>query len=89
MRRPEKQAVHPVRALQQKLDDELKRQARERYFAWRIVPLLAIWAVLVAAFKAAAPIIIETGVVLTIYCAGAVVCVVGLARQARVHSGAR
>ena len=89
MSRPEKQAVHPVRALQQKLDDEAQRQARERYFAWRIVPLLATWAAVMAAITVAAPNVIDRGVALTLYFAGAVVCVVGLSRRARVRGEAR
>jgi len=89
MSRPDKQEQHPVRALQQKLEGEAQRQARERYFAWRIVPLLAIWAAVMAAITMAAPDVIDRGVALTLYCAGAVVCVVGLSRRARVRSEAR
>jgi len=74
---------NPVRILQQKLDDEARRQARERYFAWRIIPLLAIWAALVAAMTAAAAAVMSIGVALTIYFAGAAVCVVWLSRRAR------
>jgi len=74
---------NPVRILQQKLDDEARRQARERYFAWRIIPLLAIWAALVAAMTAAAAAVISIGVALTIYFAGAAVCVMWLSRRAR------
>ena len=74
---------NPVRILQQKLDDEARRQARERYFAWRIIPLLAIWAALVSAMTAAAAAVISIGVALTIYFAGAAVCVVWLSRRAR------
>jgi len=74
---------NPVRILQQKLDDEARRQARERYFAWRIIPLLVIWAALVAAMTAAAAAVISIGVALTIYFAGAAVCVMWLSRRAR------
>ena len=74
---------NPVQILQQKLDGEARRQARERYFAWRIIPLLAIWAALVAAMTAAAAAVISIGVALTIYFAGAAVCVVWLSRRAR------
>jgi len=74
---------NPVQILQQKLDGEARRQARERYFAWRIIPLLAIWAALVAAMTAAAAAVMSIGVALTIYFAGAAVCVVWLSRRAR------
>lgn len=73
----------PVRALRQKLEDEARRQARERYFAWRIVPLLACWAALVAVVKVMAFIAIPMGVVLTVYFAGAIVCVIWLSRRAQ------
>jgi Flp pilus assembly protein TadB len=73
----------PVRALRQKLEDEARRQARERYFAWRIVPLLAFWAALVAVVKVMAFIAIPMGVVLTVYFAGAIVCVIWLSRRAQ------
>ena len=89
MSRPDKQEQHPVRVLQQKLDDEARRQARERYFAWRIVPLLAIWAAVMAAITLAAPTVIDRGMALTLYCAGAVVCVVGLSRRARARPRVR
>ena len=74
---------NPVQILQQKLDGEARRQARERYFAWRIIPLLAIWAALVAAMTAAAAAVMSIGVALTIYFAGASVCVMWLSRRAR------
>ena len=74
---------NPVQILQQKLDGEARRQARERYFAWRIIPLLAIWAALVAAMTAAAAAVMSIGVALTIYFAGAAVCVMWLSRRAR------
>lgn len=73
----------PVKVLRQKLEDEARRQARERYFAWRIVPLLACWAALVAVVKVMAFIAIPMGVVLTVYFAGAIVCVIWLSRRAQ------
>ena len=85
MSRPDKQETHPVRVLQQKLDGEARRQARERYFAWRIVPVLAIWAAVVAAIRLATPAGIGTGMTLTMYFAGASLCVVWLACRARAH----
>jgi len=75
--------------LQQKLARETKRQARERYFAWRIVPLLAMWAALVSAIKIIAFNATPIAVVLTGYFAGAACCVVWLARRARRHSAER
>ncbi len=79
---------NPVRILQQKLDGEARRQLRERYFAGRIIPLLVIWAALVAGMTAAAAVI-SIGVALTIYFAGAAVCVMWLSRRARRHSSER
>ena len=75
----------PVRVLRQKLEDEARRQARERYFAWRIVPLLACWAALVAVVKVMVFMAMPMGVVLTVYFAGAAVCVIWLSRRAQQH----
>lgn len=77
---------NPVRVLKKKLADETKRQAREGYFAWRILPLLASWAAVTASIKLAAGDTISMGVALTIYFAGAAVCVVWLSRRARQHN---
>ena len=68
---------------------EAKRQARERYFAWRIIPLLAMWAALVSAIKIIAFNGTPIAVVLTGYFAGAACCVVWLARRARRHTAKR
>ena len=78
-----------ITVLQQKLAREAKRQARERYFAWRIVPLLAMWAALVSAIKIIAFNGTPIAVVLTGYFAGAACCVVWLARRARRHTAER
>lgn len=76
----------PVRVLQKKLDAEVRRQVRERYFAWRIIPLLVLWALTVALVKVVALEAIPVGVALSIYFAGAPICVMWLSRQARQHS---
>ena len=78
-----------ITVLQQKLARDAKRQARERYFAWRIVPLLAMWAALVSAIKIIAFNGTPIAVVLTGYFAGAACCVVWLARRARRHTAER
>ena len=65
---PEENAIS---VLQQKLARETKRQARERYFAWRIIPLLAMWAALASAIKIIAFNGTPIAVVLTGYFAGA------------------
>ena len=83
---PEENAIT---VLQQKLASEAKRQARERYFAWRIVPLLVMWAALVWAIKIIAFNETPIAVVLTGYFAGAACCVVWLARRARRHTAER
>ena len=77
---------NPVQVLQKKLDTEARRQVRERYFAWRIIPLLALWALTVALVKVVALEAIPMAVALSIYFAGAPICVMWLSRQARQHS---
>ncbi len=77
---------NPIQVLQKKLDTEARRQVRERYFAWRIIPLLALWALAVALVKVVALDAISMGVALTIYFVGAAICVMWLSRQARQHS---
>ena len=77
---------NPIQVLQKKLDTEARRQVRERYFAWRIIPLLALWALAVALVKVVALVTIPMGVALSIYFAGAPICVMWLSRQARQHS---
>ena len=77
---------NPIQVLQKKLDTEARRQVRERYFAWRIIPLLALWALAVVLVKVVALDAISMGVALTIYFVGAAICVMWLSRQARKHS---
>ena len=58
---------NPVEQLREKLARDARWRVRERYFALRIVPVLLVWALLMAAGG-----LISLGVALTIYFSGAV-----------------
>ena len=62
---------------------------RERYFALRIVPVLLVWALLMAATTVAAGGLISLGVALTTYFSGAVPLVIWLERRARRYADER
>ena len=78
---------NPVERLQQKIARDTAQQARGRYFAARILPVLLVWALLMAAAKAVAGGLISLGVALTSYFGGAAVLVVWLECRARRHAG--
>ena len=74
---------NPVEQLREKLARDARWRVRERYFALRIVPVLLVWALLMAAATVAAGGLISLGVALTTYFSGAVLLVIWLARRAR------
>lgn len=77
----------PVERLQRKLAGDTAQQARDRYFAVRILPLLLVWALLMAVSKVVVGGLISLGVALTTYFGGAVVLVIWLESRARRHAG--
>ncbi len=78
---------NPVERLQRKIARDTAQQARGRYFAVRILPVLLVWALLMAAAKVMAGGLISLGVALTSYFGGAVVLVIWLECRARRHVG--
>ena len=77
---------NPVEQLREKLARDARWRVRERYFALRIVPVLLVWALLMAAAKVAAGGLISLGVALTTYFSVAVLLVIWLERRARRYS---
>lgn len=75
-----------VERLQRKIAREASQQARSRYFAVRILPVLLLWALLMAAAKVVAGGLISLGVALTTYFSGAAVLVIWLEHRARRHA---
>ena len=80
---------NPVEQLREKLARDARWRVRERYFALRIVPVLLVWALLVAAATLAAGGLISLGVALTTYFSGAVPLVIWLERRARRYADER
>ena len=80
---------NPVEQLREKLACDARWRVRERYFALRIVPVLLVWALLMAAAKVAAGGLISLGVALTTYFSGAALLVIWLARRARRYTDER
>ena len=80
---------NPVEQLREKLARDTRWRVRERYFALRIVPVLLVWALLMAAATVAAGGLISLGVALTTYFSGAVLLVIWLARRARRYTDER
>ncbi len=77
---------NPVEQLREKLARDARWRVRERYFALRIVPVLLVWALLMAAATVAAGGLISLGVALTTYFSVAVLLVIWLERRARRYS---
>ena len=80
---------NPVEQLREKLARDARWRVRERYFALRIVPVLLVWALLVAAATLAAGGLISLGVALTTYFSGAAPLVIWLERRARRYADER
>ena len=80
---------NPVEQLREKLARDARWRVRERYFALRIVPVLLVWALLMAAATVAAGGLISLGVALTTYFSGAVPLVIWLERRARRYADER
>ena len=80
---------NPVEQLREKLARDARWRVRERYFALRIVPVLLVWALLMAAATVAAGGLISLGVALTTYFSGAVLLVIWLERCARRYADER
>lgn len=80
---------NPVEQLREKLARDARWRVRERYFALRIVPVLLVWALLMAATTVAAGGLISLGVALTTYFSGAVPLVIWLERRARRYADER
>ena len=80
---PELKGNNPVEQLREKLARDARWRVRERYFALRIVPVLLVWALLMAAATVVAGGLNSLGVALTIYFSGAVLLVIWLERRAR------
>ena len=80
---------NPVEQLRDKLARDTGWRVRARYFAFRIVPVLLVWALLMAAAKVAAGGLISLGVALTTYFSGAVLLVIWLERRARRYADER
>ena len=80
---------NPVEQLREKLARDARWRMRERYFALRIVPVLLVWALLMAAATVAAGGLISLGVALTTYFSGAVPLVIWLERRARRYADER
>ena len=80
---------NPVEQLQAKIVRDARWRVRERYFALRIVPVLLVWALLMAAATLVAGDLISLGVALTTYFSGAVLLVIWLERRARRHTDER
>ena len=77
---------NPVEQLREKLARDARWRVRERYFALRIIPVLLVWALLMAAATVAAGGLISLGVALTTYFSVAVLLVIWLERRARRYS---
>ena len=77
---------NPVEQLREKLARDARWRVREQYFALRIIPVLLVWALLMAAAKVAAGGLISLGVALTTYFSVAVLLVIWLERRARRYS---
>ena len=80
---------NPVEQLREKLARDARRRVREQYFALRIIPVLLVWALLMAAATVAAGGLISLGVALTTYFSVAVLLVIWLERRARRYSDER
>ena len=80
---------NPVEQLQAKIVRDARWRVRERYFALRIVPVLLVWALLMAAATLVAGDLISLGVALTTYFSGAVLLVIWLERRARRYTDER
>ena len=80
---------NPVEQLREKLARDARWRVRERYFALRIVPVLLVWALLMAAATVAAGGLISLGVALTTYFSVAVLLVIWLERRARRYADER
>ena len=80
---------NPVEKLQAKMAHDARWRVRERYFALRIVPVLLVWALLMAGATVAAGGLISLGVALTTYFSGAVLLVIWLERRARRYAEQR
>ena len=80
---------NPVEQLREKLARDARWRLRERYFGLRIVPVLLVWALLMAAATVAAGGLISLGAALTTYFSGAVLLVIWLARRARRYTDER
>ena len=79
----------PVEQLREKRARDARWRVREQYFALRIIPVLLVWALLMAAATVAAGGLISLGVALTTYFSVAVLLVIWLARGARRYSDER
>ncbi|CAI8451909.1 MAG: Uncharacterised protein [Halieaceae bacterium] len=77
---------NPVEQLREKLARDARWRVREQYFALRIIPVLLVWALLMAAATVAAGGLISLGVALTTYFSVAVLLVIWLERRARRYS---
>jgi len=75
--------LNPAVRLRRKLARDAAIRARERYFARRILPLLLLWALFMAAVHVVAGGLISLGVVLTTYFSGAALWVLWLERRGR------
>ncbi len=73
-----------VQRLQRKLQQARRYRAREAFFALRIIPVLAVWAGLLAAVGAVAGALMPLGVTLTVFFSGSTLLVLWLARRARL-----
>ena len=80
---------NPVEQLREKLARDARWRVREQYFALRIIPVLLVWALLMAAATVAAGGLISLGVALTTYFSVAVLLVIWLARRARRYTDER
>ena len=80
---------NPVEQLREKLARDARWRVREQYFALRIIPVLRVWALLMAAATVAAGGLISLGVALTTYFGVAVLLVIWLERRARRYSDER
>ena len=80
---------NPVEQLREKLARDARWRVREQYFALRIIPVLLVWALLMAAATVAAGGLISLGVALTTYFSVAVLLVIWLERRARRYSDER
>lgn len=80
---------NPVEQLREKLARDARWRVREQYFALRIIPVLLVWALLMAAATVAAGGLISLGVALTTYFSVAVLLVIWLERRARRYADER